>query len=147
MDGRVMRAEESGPFKASGLNNNGRLDFFVLDVDYAFWVPLHTHAVQEDTFFVVDGVLTLQLDDDVLELVPGDFATAPPGVAHSFTNARVDQPPVRLVNLMTPGLGFDRYLEQVMAGADEATANRLNQEYGVQMIGPPLAVTLGLSAN
>jgi mannose-6-phosphate isomerase-like protein (cupin superfamily) len=147
MDGLVMRSEQSGPFKASGLNNDGRLDFFVLDVDYAFWVPLHTHAVQEDSFFVVDGVLTLQLDDDVFELTAGDFATAPPGVAHSFTNARAGQPPVRLVNLMTPGLGFDRYLEQVMAGADEATANRLNQEYGVQMIGPPLAVTLGLSAN
>jgi mannose-6-phosphate isomerase-like protein (cupin superfamily) len=145
MDGRVMRAEQSGPIKASGLNNDRRLDFFVLDVDYAFWVPLHTHAVQEDSFFVVDGVLTLQLDDDVVELTSGDFATAPPGVVHSFTNARSDQR-VRLVNLMTPGLGFDRYLEQVMAGADEATTSRLNDEYGVQMIGPPLAVTLGLSA-
>ena len=94
---------------------------------------------------MVDGVLTLQLDDDVVELTAGDFATAPPGVAHSFTNVRPDQPPVRIVNLMTPGLGFDRYLEQVMAGADESTTNRLNDEYGVQMKGPPLAVTLGLS--
>jgi hypothetical protein len=100
MDGLVMRAEQSGPSKASGLNNHGRLDFFVLDVDYAFWVPLHTHAVQKDSFFVVDGVL-----------------------------------------------GFDRYVEQVMAGADEATAEWLNQEYGVQIMGPPLAVTLGLSTD
>ena len=145
MDNLVMRAEQTGPFKASGVNNDGRLDFFVLDVDYAFWVPLHTHRVQEDSFFVVDGVLTMQLDDDVIELTAGDFATAPPGVAHSFTNARSDQPPVRLVNLMTPGLGFDRYLEQVMAGADEATTNRLNDEHGVQMQGPPLAVRLGIA--
>ncbi len=145
MDGLVIRAEQSGPFKASGPNNDGRFDFFVLDVGYAFWVPLHTHTLQEDTFFVVDGVLTLQLDDDVVELTAGDFATAPPGVAHSFTNVRPDQPHVRIVNLMTPGLGFDRYLEQVMAGADESTTNRLNDEYGVQMKGPPLAVTLGLS--
>ena len=141
----VVRADESGPFKASGRHNEGRLDFFVFDVDYAFWVPLHTHAVQEDSFYVMDGVLTLQLDDDVIELVPGDFATAAPGVAHSFTNARPDQPPVRLVNLMTPGLGFDQYLEQVMAGADEPTTDRLNEQYGVQHLGPPLAVTLGLS--
>jgi len=146
MGGQVVRGEKSGPFKASGQNNDGRLDFFIFDVDYAFWVPLHTHAVQEDTFFVMDGVLTMQLDDDVVELTAGDFATAPPGVAHSFTNARADQGPVRLVNLMTPGLGFDRYLEQVMAGADEPTTNRLNEEYGVQMMGPPLAVTLGLAS-
>ena len=145
MGGQVVRADESGPFKASGQNNDGRLDFFVLDVDYAFWVPLHTHAVQEDSFYVVDGVLTMQLDDDVIELAAGDFATAAPGVAHSFTNARTDQSPVRIVNLMTPGLGFDRYLEQVMAGADEPTTERLNEQYGVQMIGPPLAVTLGLA--
>ncbi len=146
MDGLVVRADQSGPFKASGPNNDGRLDFFVLDVDFAFWVPLHTHTQQEDTFFVVDGVLTLQLDDDVVELTSGDFATAPPGVAHSFTNTRPEGPPVRLVNLMTPGLGFDHYLEQVMAGADEATTNRLNEEYGVQMIGTPLAVKLGLAS-
>ncbi len=146
MSGQVVRADESRPFKASGRNNDGRFDFFVLEVDYAFWVPLHTHAVQEDTFYVVDGVLTVQLDDDVVELTTGDYATAGPGVAHSFTNARTDQSPARLVNLMTPGLGFDRYLEQVMAGADEPTTERLNTEYGVQVMGPPLAVTLGLSS-
>jgi mannose-6-phosphate isomerase-like protein (cupin superfamily) len=32
----------------------------------------------EDSFFVVEGILTVQLGDEVVELGPGDFATARP---------------------------------------------------------------------
>lgn len=79
--GRIVRADEGDPFKASGQDNEGRLDMFVLDLGYRSGPPLHTHVSQEDTFYVVDGVLSVQLGDDVVELSPGDFATAPPGVA------------------------------------------------------------------
>ena len=144
MTGRVVRSEKSSPFKANGRENDGRLDLFVLDVPYKMGPPLHLHASQEDTFYVVDGVLTVQLDDEVLELFPGDFATAPPGVAHTFTSGRPEQP-ARMVNVMTPGIGFQHYIEQVNApDCDMAALARLNTEFGVEMVGPTLAERLGL---
>jgi len=109
---------------------------------------LHFHAAQEDSFYVLEGVLTLQLGEDVVELGPGDFATAPPGVPHSFTNAHADQKACRMVNLLTPGIGFDRYLsqiEKVAATGDQDAMDRLNAEYGVTIVGPSVAERLGLS--
>jgi hypothetical protein len=54
-----------------------------------------------------------------------------------------------MVNVMTPGIGFDRFIEQFLAlqkrGAEVAEMARLSQEYGVQVVGPPLSVKLGLS--
>ncbi len=109
--------------------------------------PLHVHTTQEDTFYVLDGVLTVQLGDDIVELGPGDFGTAPPGVPHSFTNARADRA-CRAVNLMTPGIGFDRYIGQidkVAATGDHDALERLHAQYGLTVVGPSLAERLGLS--
>ena len=150
MDARVVRGDASGPFKASGPENDGRFDFFVLDIGYLTGPPLHVHEAQEDTFYVLEGVVTVQLGDDVVDLTAGDYGSAPPGVPHTFTNAREDQGPVRIVNLMTPGIGFDRYIEQVNAlaesGSDTAAMEQLASQFGGQMVGPPLAVKLGRSS-
>ena len=147
--GYVMRDSPGWTWKANGRDNDGRFDFLVVDdLAYGSGPPLHTHASQEDSFFVLEGVLTVQLDDELVELGPGDFATAPPGVSHSFTNARVDQRVCRAINLMTPGSGFDRYLaqlEQVAASGDHESIERLNDEFGVTIVGPSVAERLRLS--
>jgi mannose-6-phosphate isomerase-like protein (cupin superfamily) len=146
-DVSIVRGD-GGPFKASGRNTEGRFDFFVLDIDYLTGPPLHVHALQEDTFYVLDGVLTIQVGDDVVELSAGDYGSVPPGVPHTFTNTHADQP-VRAVNLMTPGIGFDRFIEHIGAlpegGGDPAAMEQLSEQYGVKMVGPPLAVKLGLA--
>jgi mannose-6-phosphate isomerase-like protein (cupin superfamily) len=147
--GYVLRDAPGWAWKANGRDNQGRFDFLVVDhVAYASGPPLHTHATQEDSFYVLEGVLTVQLDDEIVELGPGDFATAPPGVAHSFTNARPEQPVCRGLNLMTPGNGFDRYLDQLerlAAAGDHESLDLLNAEFGVTLVGPSIAERLGLS--
>ena len=149
MDGYVLRDAPGWTFKASGGENEGRYDLLVInDLAYATGPPLHVHATQEDAFFCLEGVLTVQLADDVVELGPGDFATAPPGVAHSFTNAHADQRVCRSVNLLTPGNGFDRYLsqlEQVAASGDAEEMDRLNAQFGVTVVGPSLAERLAIA--
>ena len=146
---RIIRGNSGRPVKASGRDTEGRFDFFVIDLEYRTGPPLHIHAVQEDTFYVLEGVMTVQLGDEVAELGPGDFASAPPGVPHTFENADAKQNTVRMVNVMTPGIGFDRFIEQFVAlqqrGAEATEVERLGQEYGVQVVGPPLSVKLGLS--
>ncbi len=149
MEGYVLRDAPGWTWKANGRDNDGRFDLLVVD-NFAYGVgpPLHFHATQEDSFFVVEGILTLQLGDDVVELGPGDFATAPPGVPHSLTNAHADQRACRRVNLLTPGNGFDRYLgvlEKHAAAGDHESLERLHAEYGVTIVGPSLAQRLGIS--
>ncbi len=150
MEGYVLRDAPGWTWKANGRDNQGRFDLLVVEhLAYGAGPPLHFHAEQEDSFFVLEGVLTVQLGDDVVELGPGDFATAPPGAPHSFTNARADQGACRTVNLLTPGIGFDRYLSQLKQAAakgDHEAVERLNIEYGVTIVGPPLAERLDLSS-
>jgi hypothetical protein len=149
VDGYVLRDAPGWTWKANGRDNQGRLDFLVIDhLAYGTGPPLHVHATQEDSFYVLEGVLTVQLGDDVVELGPGDFATAPPGIPHSATNAHTDQSACRAINLLTPGIGFDRYVGQidhVAATGDHDALVRLHAQYGVTIVGPSLADRLGLS--
>jgi quercetin dioxygenase-like cupin family protein len=148
MDGYVVRGAPGWTFMANGRENDGRLDFLVAEVAYRTGPPLHVHATQEDSFYVLEGVLTLQLGDEVVELVQGDFATAPPGVPHAFTNAHAEQRACRMINVLTPGNGFDRYLrelEHLAAAGDCDALERLNAEFGVEVVGPSLVDRLGLS--
>lgn len=148
MEGYVVRDAPGWTWKANGRDNDGRFDFLVIDLAYRSGPPLHFHTTFEDSFFVLDGVLTVQLGGDVVELGPGDFATAPPGVPHSLTNALAGQSACRAVNLMTPGVGFDRYISQIdqlAAKGDHEGMERLNAEYDVTIVGPSVADRLGLS--
>jgi mannose-6-phosphate isomerase-like protein (cupin superfamily) len=149
VDGYVLRDAPGWTFKANGRDNQGRFDFLVVDhCAYATGPPLHVHAKQEDTFFILDGVLTVQLGEDVVELGPGDFGSAPPGVPHSFTNANADQPVCRVANLMTPGIGFDQYIgqiDQLAASGDREALERFHTQFGVTIVGPSLAERLGIS--
>ena len=147
MDGYVLRDAPGWTWKANGRDNDGRCDFLVCDVAYGAGPGLHIHSVQEDTFYVLEGTLTIQLDDDIIELSPGDFGTAPPGIPHSFTNAHSDRL-CKAINLMTPGIGFDEYIAQIdelAATGDRDALERLHAEYGVTVVGPSLAEHLGLS--
>lgn len=70
-------------------------------------------------------------------------------MAHSFTNARTDQRACRIVNFLTPGNGFDLYLaqlEQMAASGDHESIERLNDEFGVTIVGPSVAERIGLPA-
>ena len=75
----------------------------VKDIGYLAGLLPHGHSDQDDTLFALEGVLAARIDDEVVDLGPGDFATVPPGVRHTFDNIRKDQPSVRVCNLMTPG--------------------------------------------
>ncbi len=145
----VLRDAPGWTWKANGRDNDGRFDLLVIEhLPYGAGPPLHFHKTFEDSFLVLDGVLTVQLGDDVVELGPGDFATAPPGVPHSLTNAHADQSGCRVVNLLTPGVGFDRYISQIdqlAARGDHEAMERLNLEFDVAIVGPSVADRLGLS--
>jgi mannose-6-phosphate isomerase-like protein (cupin superfamily) len=126
-----------------GSCSGARFDFLVGTIDYLSGPPLHVHRDQDDTFYVLEGVLTVQVGEEVIDLGPGDFATVPPGVPHTFTNIRKDDPPPKVCNLMTPG-GLDALIHDLM-GADAPKLADLGEKHGFSIAGPPLAVKLGLA--
>jgi mannose-6-phosphate isomerase-like protein (cupin superfamily) len=77
--------------------------------------PLHLHERLHDMFYVLDGVLTMRLGDDTLEVAAGTFVCVPPGVKHTFSNPG-DQP-VRFLNFNTPA-GWENYMRDLGAAAE-----------------------------
>jgi mannose-6-phosphate isomerase-like protein (cupin superfamily) len=73
-------------------------------------------------FFVLEGTLTLQVEDEELAAGPGTFVCVPPGTPHRFANT--SDAPVRMLNLNTPG-GFEGYMRELAeAGAAAAKEGR-----------------------
>jgi quercetin dioxygenase-like cupin family protein len=66
--------------------------------------PLHSHAFDE-AFYVLDGELTFQLDDQLTVAQAGQLTFAPRGVPHTLANQ--SDKPARFLIILTPA-GFER---------------------------------------
>jgi quercetin dioxygenase-like cupin family protein len=148
--GRIVRSTEGETYEPmwlfkSGSRTGENFDFLVGSVPYLSGPPLHTHVEQTDSFFVLEGILTVQVGEELFDLEPGDFASAPAGIPHTFDNIHKDRSPVKACNIMTPA-GLDKtFLDLSQAGDDlDALVHALDQN-GVSIVGPTLGERLGLS--
>jgi quercetin dioxygenase-like cupin family protein len=109
--------------------------------------PLHTHP-QDESYYVLDGQLTLQVDGEQLRMAGGDAAVATMGTPHTF---RVESETARVLVLSTPA-GLERMVRDGSAPArarelPPADAPRPSPEelerifaaHGQVNLGPPLA--------
>ena len=79
--------------------------------------PPHVHQRHLDSFFVLEGTLTVRLGDETLAAPAESYAVAPPRNVHTFSNPGGET--VRALNIMAPG-GFEQYLkEAAAAGASD----------------------------
>lgn len=142
-EARIVRAGGGKPidiweFVATGETTGGHFDFMIGEVPFDSGPPLHIHHEQYDSFFVLIGQLTIQANDEVFVLGPGDFVTVPPGVPHTFNNSDASQGPVRAINIMTPG-GFDKALTALEVPADERlSAGEFESAFGIRTVGAPI---------
>jgi quercetin dioxygenase-like cupin family protein len=74
--------------------------------------PPHSHRKLLDSFYVLEGTLTVRVGDDEVDAPPGTYACVPPGVVHTFANRSPG--PVRFLNLNTPG-GWEEYIRDLAA--------------------------------
>ncbi len=68
----------------------------------------HRHHHEDETSYVLEGQLKVQLEETVLTVKPGEFVHKPRGGFHAFWNA--GQETVRFLDMITPG-GFENYFE------------------------------------
>jgi mannose-6-phosphate isomerase-like protein (cupin superfamily) len=99
--------------KAGGGTGLGSLGVLETEVPAGFPGPLlHVHDRTIDSFYVLEGTLTVRLGDETAEAGPGSYAFIPPGHPHTFSNP--GGAPARFLNVMAPG-GFERYLQELAA--------------------------------
>jgi quercetin dioxygenase-like cupin family protein len=92
----------------------------------------HVHRNEEETFYILEGALTFQLDEQQVRAMPGQLVRIPRGMYHAFVNAEAE--PLRALIFLTPA-GLERYFEEMGA---------LAQQYPA---GPPAETALAIAAK
>ncbi|MEZ5364594.1 MAG: cupin domain-containing protein [Bryobacterales bacterium] len=104
--------------------------------------PLHRHSREDEWFYVLDGEIIWEVDGQRFTGCAGASAFAPRGTAHTYQNFH-DQP-AHLLVMVSPA-GLDRFFEEVTAlnkglsQPDFARVQQLMEDYGMELLGPPLA--------
>jgi quercetin dioxygenase-like cupin family protein len=110
--------------------------------------PLHVHHNEDETFYVLEGEVTIQVGEERIDLAAGDFLFGPREVPHAYlvrserarmlcttSPAGVEQ---FFVNHGTPVTGPEPPTDTVMPPIDEM--RRLFASYGCEILGPPLSL-------
>jgi quercetin dioxygenase-like cupin family protein len=97
---------------------------------------LHTHDFDE-AFYVIEGEVVFQLDDELITVRAGDLAFAKRNMPHTFAN-QSDQP-AHMVIICTPA-GFEREFARRIAkrAGEEPPEWALQPTPEVIRVGPPI---------
>jgi quercetin dioxygenase-like cupin family protein len=142
-DGATIQGPAGGPltFKVRGEQTDGALTAFENVIAPGDGPPLHSHAGEDEAWYVLEGELHFKLGEQLAAAPAGTFVFVPRGTPHCFRNLGED--PARILLLFTPsGMErfFDRFAAQPADGVDPAAAFRsIGREVGMEVLGPPLA--------
>jgi quercetin dioxygenase-like cupin family protein len=92
-------------FLASSEDTNGAWSLVELKEMPGYKTNLHRHNHTDEAFYVVEGVLTVKINDKVSEYPSGSYVLIPRGTPHAQGNR--GKAPVKILLTMTPG-GFER---------------------------------------
>jgi quercetin dioxygenase-like cupin family protein len=100
--------------------------------------PLHTHANEVESLYVIEGELRFKLGDELKAAPTGSFIFIPRGVPHTWQN--VGDGPARILIHFTPS-GMERFFDGFAAldAPDPGGFERVGAEVGMHVVGPPLA--------
>jgi quercetin dioxygenase-like cupin family protein len=125
--------------KIGGDKSRGAMALIEASVPPGGGPPLHTHDVEDEAFYVIDGVLEITAVEDRYEAGPGDFVFIPHGTVHNFRNTGAL--PARQLLIFTPGHYEHFFLEAgkpVIEGrqapprdpADDGLINEIGEKFG-----------------
>jgi quercetin dioxygenase-like cupin family protein len=143
-EGRRIQGPAGGPltFKVRGEDSDGGLTVFENVIAPGDGPPAHTHAAQDESWYVLEGELRFKLDGAMRSAPAGSFVFVPRGTVHAFQN--VGEGPARILVIFNPS-GMEPFFEQfaeLPAGAVEpGVFAQLGAAVGMDVVGPPLAVS------
>ena len=92
-------------FLASSEDTNGAWSLVQLTEKPGYKTRLHRHNYTDETYFVLEGVLTAKIADKTYELPAGSYIVIPRGTPHAQGN--LGKVPVKVLLTLTPG-GFEK---------------------------------------
>jgi mannose-6-phosphate isomerase-like protein (cupin superfamily) len=109
--------------------------------------PLHVHHREDEALWILEGHLTVRCGEQIFTAGPGSYTFLPRDIPHTF--AVEGNVPARILSMCSPG-GLEQYF--VAAGRpaesaglppaapiDAALLARVGRDFGVEIIGPPMA--------
>ena len=99
----------------------------------------HFHRTWTELFYVLEGEMLFEVDGELRSAPPGTFVSVPPGTVHAFRNPSDNE--AKLLITFIPG-GFEGFFD---AGkdlgspmTDAAAWQEINEQWDIQVVGPPL---------
>ncbi len=138
-EGTTVQGPAGGPltFKVRGEDTGGSLTALENVIAPGDGPPLHSHANEDEAWYVISGMLRFALDTEIAEAGEGSFVFVPRGTPHCFRN--VGENPARILVLFTPSgmeTFFDRFA--AMPAFHPAAFGSIGREVGMTVLGPPL---------
>jgi quercetin dioxygenase-like cupin family protein len=105
-------------------------------------VPLHRHPDDIESFYVLEGELTIYIGDQPERCAAGSFAHIPGGTVHGF---RIESEKARYLILTTPRHGeFYRAITRAsrpggrppLEPVDGARIKQAGRDFGIEFVGP-----------
>jgi len=118
---------------------------FVVDDPRGSAPPLHVHHNEDETFYILDGQVTMFVGDERIDLAAGDYCFGPRGIPHAYLvrseRARMlvtispSGSEQLFVSLGVPVTSAEPPTDTVMPPMPEMA--RLFAGYGAEILGPP----------
>jgi mannose-6-phosphate isomerase-like protein (cupin superfamily) len=111
-----------------------------------FSPPLHVHHREDESFWVLEGTVSMRCGDRTFLAGPGSFVFLPRDVPHTFVVE--GDSPARMLTLLTPGGGEGVFIEggrpaegdglPPAAPPDIEALKRVSLRFGAEIVGPPM---------
>ena len=143
----VWLLDELLVFKIGGVETGDSIGFIEATARSGGGPPLHSHHMQAEAFYVLEGELTVKVGAQTRKVSSGSFVLVPPGVGHAY---RVEsKEPAKLLAMYTPPRVLDYFREigeaaPVKTLPPEELIPDLERyvergiRYSTEIIGPPI---------
>ncbi len=78
--------------------------------------PPHIHDREDETFYLLEGEVTVRVGDQTIQASAGDCVHLPRGIVHSFRNTGTEN--LRMLVTATPA-GIEKFFEEAFYPAEE----------------------------
>lgn len=133
--------------KATAATTGGAFGLVESLIAPGFSPPLHVHHREDESFYVLEGELSMRCGDRTFRASAGSFVFLPRDVPHTFVVE--GDAPARMLTLLTPGGGEGVFVDAgrrpehdglpPATPPDLATLKRVSEQYGAEIVGPPMA--------
>lgn len=134
------RGVNANDVKVSGKDTNGQLAVFEYIGAEQVGPVLHVHHNQDEIFSIVEGEYLFQVGDERFTVKAGDTVFAPKGVPHTWI--QVSERGRQVYMVQPAGQLEDLFLtlSALREPPTEELLQKLHQEHGMTVLGPPLAL-------